>query len=134
MEPIYAKCGIRCDLCPVFETNLTGPDDRQRISAAFKTYYEFDVPAEQIQPCPGCQAVTEPPDKDCPEWHCAREKGVETCAHCDEFICEKCRPRMDAMDEFLKTHDSIPPDDYERFVKPFRGGDNLRKIRQSLES
>jgi hypothetical protein len=42
--------------------------------------------------CEGCRSKGEKvADKQCKARPCAREKGLESCAQCDEFPCEKVR-------------------------------------------
>jgi len=129
MAEVVAKCGYRCDLCAAYEANFRGEADSERIRAAFKKYYGFDVPPDAIKACVGCQAATEAIDPECGVWPCAVERGVETCGECEAFGCEVCRSRMDAVADRVASMGEIPPDDYEAFVKPYLGRETLEKRR-----
>jgi hypothetical protein len=38
MESIIAKCGYRCDLCPVYEANFKLDPDKQKMCDAWSKY------------------------------------------------------------------------------------------------
>jgi len=133
MEPIIAKCGYRCDLCPAYEANLNSDADKQRMSDAWERYCGFKVPPEQIQSCQGC--IISGADPTCTVRPCAIEKDIENCAHCEQFGCEKLTPKMD----FVKTNvkvdlSEIHEDDFNMFIKPFMSRECLLEIRESLEN
>ena len=133
MEPIIAKCGYRCDLCPAYETNLQSDADKQRISDAWAKYCGFQVPPEQIQSCPGC--IVSGADPTCTVRPCAIEKNVENCAHCEQFACDKLKSKLNFIEENVKVDLSeIPEDDYNLFIKLFISREYLLEIRKSLES
>ena len=133
MEGNLSKCGYRCDLCPAFETNLKDDADKQRMRDALAKYYGFEMPAEDIKPCQGCQCADTAPDASCPVFPCASERGMETCGHCPDFGCNKLKERMDVVEECLKKHPDIPQEDYEAFFKPYLSRQVLENIHQSLE-
>ena len=131
MEPIIAKCGYRCDLCPAYETNLTSDADKQRMSDVWAKYCGFQVPPEQIQSCPGC--VVSGADPTCTVRPCAIGKGVENCAHCEQFGCEKLKAKMNFVEENVKVDlSTIPEEDFKLFIKPFITKESLQEIRESL--
>lgn len=133
MEPIISKCGYRCDLCPAYETNIKSEADKQRMSDAWKKYCGFDVPPEVIKSCSGCEAGGG--DETCTVRPCAIEKNLDNCAHCEQFACDKLKPKMDFVEQNVKVDMSnIPKEDYNLFIKPFLGEENLLKIKESLEN
>jgi hypothetical protein len=129
---MISKCGYRCDLCLIHETNLKGEDDKQRMSDALAKYYDYTVPPEQIEPCKGCQHVQTSPDPGCQVFPCVQEKGLETCAHCPDFGCDKLKQRMDLVEECLERHPNVPSEDYDLFFKPYLSRTTLMEIRESL--
>ena len=132
MEPIIAKCGYRCDLCPAYETNLKSDADKQRMSDAWGKYCGFQVPAEQIHSCPGC--VIGGADPTCTVRPCVIEKNIENCAHCEQFGCDKLKDKMNFVEENVKVDLSeIPEEDFNLFIKPFNSRQYLHEIRNSLE-
>jgi hypothetical protein len=133
MEPIIAKCGYRCDLCPAYEANLKSDADKQRMSDAWAKYCGFQVPPEQIQSCPGC--IVSGADPTCTVRPCAIEKNVENCAHCEQFGCDKLNSKTNFIEENVKVDLSeIDEEDYNLFIKPFISKEYLLEIRKSLES
>lgn len=129
MQPHIAKCGYRCDLCPAFKAELTNAD-KQDFSRAFKQYYGCEVPPEQIHTCTGCQSSDIPNDKECPVFPCVKEKGIDNCAYCDDFGCDKLKQRMDVVEEIHQKQEEIPQEDFEKYFKPFLSRQTLMEIRQ----
>lgn len=132
MEPIISKCGYSCDLCPAYETNLKSEADKQRMSDAWAKYCGFQVPPEAIKSCAGCIACGG--DETCSVRPCAIEKDLTNCAHCEQFGCDKLKPKMNFVEENVKELSNIPEEDYNSFIKPFLGKECLLKIRESLET
>ena len=133
MEQIMSKCGYRCDLCPAYETNIKSDADRQRMSDAWAKYCGFEVPPETIKSCSGCSAGGGDPT--CEVRPCAIEKNVENCAHCEQFGCDKLKPKMNFVADNVKEDLSkIPEEDFNLFIKPFISKENLLKIRELPEA
>ena len=131
MEPIIAKCGYRCDLCPAYETNLKSEDDKKKMCDAWEKYCGFQVPPESIKSCTGCSAGGG--DETCSVRPCAIEKNLDNCAHCEQFACDKIKSKMNFVEENVKVDlSNIPEEDYNLFIKPFISEECLLKIRESL--
>ena len=88
---LISFCGINCLECPAYIAKRT--DD---IELREKTAKAWSGPEDKVKPeeinCDGC--ITQ--DKEIFSWckvcqvrSCGLEKGVENCAHCDEYSCEK---------------------------------------------
>jgi hypothetical protein len=80
-----AFCGLDCDSCPAF---LAKKYDDQSIRE--RTAKEWDVSPMEVN-CDGCS--TREGDlinfcRECKVRSCAIGKGVESCADCEDFICE----------------------------------------------
>ena len=126
MNPIIARCGYRCDLCPAYSENMHGPEDQQRTSDGWFQYYGFRIPPEQIC-CDGCR--DERPearriDAACPIRPCAIARGVNTCAECPDCGCERYASRT-VTREWVEQRVGapIPPEDYRLFVLPYERRD-----------
>ncbi len=122
MDPIIARCGYRCDLCPAYRENIHGHQDRQRTSDGWYKYYGFRIPPEQIR-CDGCR--DERPearrmDATCPIRPCAIARGVHTCTECPACGCERYESRT-VTREWVEQRIGapIPPEDYRWFVLPY---------------
>ncbi len=72
-------CGLYCGACPV----LLATEKRERVDPL----QNAQLPAEQV--CFGCKSEKSTPwCTDCALKHCARSKGFDSCAQCDEVPCE----------------------------------------------
>ncbi len=90
-EKIIAFCGILCSECPAFLA--TQADDQEALAkqAAEWSSEEYALTAGDLI-CDGCIYEDKRAAKFCVECNvrqCAIAKGVETCAHCDDFPCDK---------------------------------------------
>ena len=131
MEEILTRCGFRCDLCPAYDGNLKSFEDRQRISAGWLKYFGFSVPPEEVG-CVGCWNEGKHADTKCPVRPCAIERNLENCAYCGEFGCQKLVSRMDAVDGIEKKFPEMSAADYDLFVRPYKGREQLMQIRERL--
>ena len=132
MEPIIAKCGFRCDLCPVYETNLKLDPDKKKMCDAWNKYLGSSVEPDAITVCQGCQKGGGDPD--CAARKCAQEKNLDNCACCDDFDCDTLKSKMDLVENSVKDPDNIPKEDYDRYIGPFLGRKHLLEIRKSLKN
>lgn len=58
------------------------------------------------------------------------EHGVENCANCEDFICEKLQTRMVNFQEIQAKFDKpIPAIDRARFIKPYENENRLNTLR-----
>lgn len=140
MEEIVARCGYRCGLCPAYYKNIENSEDRERVSAGWKKYVGDEVPPDEVT-CPGCLSCEphqddagnplRPPDPDCPVRSCVEERGLENCAHCQEFCCEKLDSRMNFFQKRYQSFEGIPEEDFNMFVKPYLSKDRLLRIRKA---
>jgi hypothetical protein len=136
MEEQTGFCGYRCGMCPAYKDNVTGDEDRQKVSDGWFKHYGFRIPPEEIC-CDGCLAedsgVPRRIDPECEVRACAVERGVANCAHCDDFMCDKLSRKMiDTKQIAERLGGSIPQGDYDRFVKPYDSANVLKDLRKQL--
>jgi hypothetical protein len=86
-------CGIDCDACPALLATRKGDQAAlAAVAAEWSKLYGAQIPPESI-PCAGCFARAPEPTgchaHDCPIRTCAMGKGVETCAECPDYACER---------------------------------------------
>ena len=92
MDKMIAYCGIVCTECPAFEATQKNDDaKRKEVAESWSKQYNMSIKPEDIN-CDGCK--TEGKRRIgycniCQIRKCALGKGVENCAHCDEYGCEK---------------------------------------------
>ena len=78
----------------------------------------------------GCKAGLRDGNPACKVRPCAIEKGVSTCAGCEEFACETIQKQMDAIKPIAEKHrDSMPVDDIRRYIAPYESEGRLRNLR-----
>ena len=129
MEEVLSYCGYRCDLCPAYYENLKSDDDRKRVRDDWIKYYDHRAELEDVD-CKGCKSGPRDGNPNCKVRPCAIEKGVKTCADCDEFACEKIVKQMDAIKPIAeKFAGTMPSEDYERYIAPYESEGRLRKLK-----
>ena len=131
MSEIVSLCGYRCDLCPAYNENTKSISDRQKVSDGWLKYFGAKVPPEETGVCVGCLNEGKHIDAGCPVRPCALEKGVDSCAHCKEFICEKLKSRVEYIEKIMKKFGKeIPEEDCNLFIKPYESRSRLMKLRE----
>jgi hypothetical protein len=86
MEKMIGYCGYRCHLCAARSDD---PDVRQRLVDGWRKYFGHESYTAENVRCDGCRAEGRLADKSCKARPCAIERGVESCALCDDFPCKK---------------------------------------------
>jgi len=97
VQEMVAYCGLTCQSCPIYwATCEEDPEKKQKMRVAIahlgKEHYNVDMRPEEITDCDGCRTENDrlyPGCKKCEIRNCARERNVETCAHCSDYACEK---------------------------------------------
>jgi len=85
---MLAYCGIDCAACPAYIATQAG--DIEKLTTLAGQWFEGATDYTIIQ-CDGCNAGGRLMQwcSQCPTRACAIERGLENCAHCDDFGCEK---------------------------------------------
>ena len=92
MGEMIAYCGLNCHECPALIAT-ENDDDEKRVEVAeqWSKQYNTEIIPEEIS-CDGCLYEGGKLFKHCQVCEirkCGKEKDVITCAHCDDYICEK---------------------------------------------
>ena len=108
MSPeMIAYCGLNCITCPIYlATREKNPKkqrrEREQIVIAIKKYLGEEKQVEDITDCDGCKAQGGRLYSGCQKCQirkCASEKGLENCAYCSEYPCEKLSKFFDSEGE-----------------------------------
>ncbi|MFA5238165.1 MAG: DUF3795 domain-containing protein [Phycisphaerae bacterium] len=108
MSPeMIAYCGLNCSTCQIYlatrETDLEKQRQmREQIVIAIKKYLGEEKRVEDITDCDGCKAQggrLYSNCRNCQIRKCASEKGLENCAYCGEYPCEKLSKFFDSEGE-----------------------------------
>jgi hypothetical protein len=104
---MIAYCGLNCLTCPIYlatrETDLKKQRQmREQVVLAIKEYLGEEKRVEDITDCDGCKAQGGrlfSSCRNCQIRKCASEKGLENCAYCSEYACEKLSKFFDSEGE-----------------------------------
>lgn len=110
-EKIIAFCGICCSDCPAYRATINDDDTMRKQIAEKWTSDNFPITERDVN-CHGCPVT----DRKmmafvgaCKVRACALDKGVEDCAHCDDYGCAILRKVWEQTgdDGAKKTLDTI---------------------------
>ena len=92
MERMVAYCGLVCTDCDAYVATQAGDMDAlEGMARKWSAEFGLELTAADSM-CDGCLATTGRQIgycQDCAIRTCAVQREVETCAHCDEYACDK---------------------------------------------
>ncbi len=92
MERIIAFCGLTCSECPAYlATQHDSEEERQKVAESWSKQFDADIKSEDIH-CDGCLPGVSRHFQHCFECDiraCGVVRGVDNCAFCQEYACEK---------------------------------------------
>ncbi len=100
-----AYCGLDCSKCGAYVAKLTDDDLLRRKTAKSWSSSGFSVSPNEIN-CEGCKSSGGYHFKhcaDCSVRACGIKRGVETCAHCSDYPCEKLQGKLDILSEYARS-------------------------------
>lgn len=110
MDKIVAICGITCNDCPAYVATVNNDDDKRRQTAEeWSKEFNADLKPEDIN-CMSCLASEGPVFQHCLQCEirkCGQDRGLENCAHCDDYACEKLVKFFDMVPAARTTLDEI---------------------------
>jgi hypothetical protein len=110
MEKMVAMCGIDCGACPAYVATVNNDDEKRRKTAEeWSAEYKTNLKPEDIN-CMGCLTKDGPVFGYCTKCEvrkCGMTKGVENCAHCDDYACEKLTKFVEMVPAAKNTLDEI---------------------------
>jgi len=97
INPMVAYCGLDCQSCPIHTTTLESDEDKRqemRISIArlCSEQYGINLLPEEVTDCDGCRSDSGCLFSGCLRCEirsCAINRKLESCAFCDEYICNR---------------------------------------------
>lgn len=120
MDRPIGYCGYRCDLCAARSDD---PEVRQRLVDGWRTIFGHEHYTSENVKCDGCRSAGRVADQECRARPCAKERGVESCALCDEFPCDKMRHLMGSREGMLifrlKGKTSVSEEEYDLCARQF---------------
>jgi hypothetical protein len=88
---MISYCGLICTECPAYLATVNDDDaERQRVAEMWSKEFGGDFKASDIN-CEGClsQGTLFSHCNECGIRKCGMDRGVENCAHCDDYACDK---------------------------------------------
>lgn len=129
MEKMIGYCGYNCHLCAARSDD---PALRQRMVDGWRKIFGHQNYTAVNVKCDGCLSDGRIADKSCKARPCAREKGVENCAYCDEFPCDKMKHLMASREMMLiggyPRTSSVTEEEYNLCMRQFESMPNLLKM------
>jgi hypothetical protein len=129
MTKMIGYCGYNCHLCAARSDDLAV---RQKMVDGWrKIFGHQDYTAENVK-CDGCLSDGRVADQKCKARPCAQEKGVVSCAYCDEFPCDKMKHLMASREGMLiwcyPRTSSITEEEYNLCMRQFESMPNLLRM------
>jgi hypothetical protein len=126
MDRQIGYCGYNCGLCAARSDD---PALRQRMVDGWRKYLGHEhYTAENVR-CDGCRLGEHVADQACQARPCAREKGLESCAECAEFPCDKVGHLLCSREGLMtfahRQLGTISEEEYDLCLRQFEGMPNL---------
>jgi hypothetical protein len=132
MDEMIGYCGYNCHLCAARSDD---PAVRQKLVDGWRKLFGHESYTAENVKCAGCRSDGPIADKQCQARPCAMERGVESCADCEEFPCEKVRHLLGAREGMLllcyPRTASLTEEEYNLCMRQFDGMPNL--VRRMVE-
>jgi hypothetical protein len=90
MSDMMAYCGLLCDECRILKaTQAEDYEEKKRTAKKWSDQFGIEFKPEDVT-CEGCKSevLSGWCEKICMVRPCAKERKVETCAHCDKYPCD----------------------------------------------
>ena len=103
-EIIWAYCGLVCSDCEAYKATMNNDNElRAKVAEKWSTP-DWPLRIEDIN-CEGCKSnVIMSFMVDCTTRNCAKERDVETCAHCDDYICDILEKHLEMAGEEMRKN------------------------------
>ncbi len=131
-KPITARCGNRCDLCPLFRENFN-PGEAPAVNAALFKYHcgSTGPRPRHSRGCDGCLGQGHLARERCPIRACAIGRGFSTCARCPEMYCRLLEHDMAIIEEALSRHGAtLSLGEFDAYFRPFLIREALAELRR----
>ena len=110
MEMTVATCGLTCTECPAYlATKAADQLALEELAKTWSVEYNAELTAADCT-CEGCHSTTGPWMSHCAVCEirsCGSERGVESCAECSDYACEKLTAFFEFVPEAKATLDAL---------------------------
>ncbi|MFZ5351337.1 MAG: DUF3795 domain-containing protein [Bacillota bacterium] len=109
MDKIIAYCGLCCTSCPAYLVTKYDDQEKRIIFAQEWSTEKYPLKPEDIN-CDGC--IRKDGSiivfcRECDIRECAMSKGVQNCAYCNEYSCEKLEMHFEKSPESRDLLDNL---------------------------
>jgi hypothetical protein len=129
MEEMIGYCGYSCHLCAARSDD---PAVRQKLVDGWRKIFGHQMYTAENVKCDGCLSNGRLADKQCKARPCAIERGMENCAYCDEFVCDKVKNLLAGREAMLVFYQSrlalLTEEEYRLCMRQFESMPNLVKL------
>jgi len=110
MDEIIAFCGLTCTGCPVYLATQKDDDrERERVAERWTKLFNTKFEPQDVN-CDGCVAEGGRLFSFCGVCEirkCGQARGVQNCAFCDDYACQKLEDWFARVSEAKQTLDRI---------------------------
>ncbi len=128
MDDMIGYCGYNCGGCAARSDD---PEIRQKLVDGWRKIFGHQMYTVENVRCDGCRGNGRLADKQCQARPCAVERGVENCAECVDFACDKVRDLAGCRESMLVNHHkrlaNLTREEYELCMGQFDALPNLIK-------
>jgi hypothetical protein len=104
MNIMIAYCGLDCQSCPIHLATHEPSESKSRemrisIVRICSEQYGMNLLPDEVTDCDGCKSNTERLFSGCLRCDirsCAMDRKLESCANCDEYVCDKLQNHFKA--------------------------------------
>ena len=129
MEKMIAYCGYSCHLCGARSDD---PEVRQKVVDGWRKYFGHENYTAENVKCDGCLSDGKLADKSCEARPCAIDRGVDNCACCADFPCDKMKHLMATKEGMLifclPQTAELTEEEYNLCIRQFDSMPNLVRI------
>ena len=129
MEEMIGYCGYNCHLCAARSDN---PAVRQKLVDGWHRIFGHQQYTVENVKCDGCLNNGRLADKECKVRPCAIERGVQNCAYCEDFVCQKVSPLLASREGlfiYCRPQDGpVTKGEYELCMRQFESMPNIIKL------
>lgn len=126
MQNMIGYCGYNCHLCAARSDD---PEVRQKLVDGWRKIFGHQMYTAENVKCGGCRGRAGIADKQCRARPCAIERGVNSCAECDDFVCDKVKGLLASRQGMLvflgKKLQTLTEEEYNLCMRQFDGMPNL---------
>ncbi|MFW9829812.1 MAG: DUF3795 domain-containing protein [Candidatus Thorarchaeota archaeon] len=129
-DHMIGYCGYNCYLCAARSDDIK---TREKLVDTWRKYLGHEMYTAENVACNGCKSKGDKiADKQCKARPCARDKGLESCAQCGDFPCDKVEHLMGSSLAMLTYRASkfkeITEEEFNFCIQQWNSLPNLIKI------